>query len=92
MYSMDVLELRAYLLDILHKKYSVGVKAKYIIDFAEKYILETKQHEIPIVEIYRELEIPISYNHFVRVLNKKWKLQKTTGGRLILNNKYQKTK
>jgi hypothetical protein len=89
---MNVLELREYLLEFLQKKYSTGDKAKYVEDFTFKYIMETKQHEIPVIDIYNSLDVKVSYNYFIKALNKKWKLEKIKGGRLLLNTKYQRTR
>lgn len=84
---MDVFELRNNLREMYVKNMSSGVKAKYILDYAEDYILQRKEKYIPIIDIYNNLDIEVSYQWFQRVIKKRWNISSKNkkGVKLLLN-------
>lgn len=89
---MDVVDLHEYFKRLACSNNTLGEKSKYSIDFVTNYMIENKQTEIMVKQLYKLIDIDISYNQFVRALSKKWKLEKLDGGWLKLNMKNQKSK
>lgn len=89
---MDVLDLHLHIKQFILDKNMTGEKTKYVLNFADEYIIENKQSEIMVNDLYKLIDIDISYNQFVRALNKRWRLEKLDGGRLKLNTRFPKAR